>query len=177
MGKYISNGQGWTYGIVSSISDVQNITTANAGDSVFCEECERPCYYDGDVWTNEDCVIITYAYPDEDPLSEGDVVVTANTGAGANIVEATKSISAGNGRVLGTVVWTSSNNVKVAVAVKGRYRVKLTTSIGSGRIITTSTTAGSAQQNAGSYHTGAFAFTTGSGTTPHCIILARKELY
>jgi hypothetical protein len=177
MGKYISNGQGWTYGIVSSISDVQNITSASVGDSVFCEDCERPCYYDGDVWTNEDCVVVNYAYPEEDALVEGDVVVTANTGLGASVVEVTKSIAAGNGRILGVVVWTSADDTKVSVAVKGRYRTKLTSSVGAGRVITTSTTSGSAQQNAGTFHTGVFGFTTGSGTTPHCIILARKELY
>lgn len=175
MGRYISNGQGWTFGIVDDVSDVAALASeAEEGDSVFCRNIERPCYYSGDIWTNEDCTIVEYHNSDEDPLSYGDVVIVGDELA-ANVVEAETTTTANNSRILGVVVWTSGS--KLSVAVKGKYKVNTPLSIPIYRKLSTSTTAGQASVLSGIFHTGMFAFATETAQNPVSVILARKELY
>jgi len=175
MGRYISNGQGWTFGIVDEVSDVESLSSqAEEGDSVFCRAIERPCYYSGDIWTNEDCTIVEYHDPTEQPLSYGDVVIVGDE-LGTMVVEAETTTTANNSRILGVVVWTAGS--KLSVAVKGKYKVNTPLAIPLYRKLSTTTTAGQASVLTGIFHTGMFGFAIESVQNPVSVILARKELY
>jgi hypothetical protein len=171
--SYISNGQGYTYGIK---------TLANApasgmsiGDTFFCTDNNRVMTYDGAFWVCDDFVIMVNRIGRT--LLQWELVVVQSSGTTSEINCTVTSIQQSES-VVGVVVYAAANNSNCVVAIKGKYKVLVSAATAIAAPLTTSTIPGRAITRSSNAQ-GIFGFATtstlGSGTVD-CIIMPRKEL-
>jgi hypothetical protein len=172
---YIANGLGYTYGL-KTLSQIDSITGMVDGETVYCSDYNKIFTWD-DYWMCSDFIVVTNSAGAT--LDRWDVVIGA-TGGTASVPACATTTTAGNGKVLGVIVFGGVDTATVVIAVKGNWRANCDEAMTTGNDITTSTTAGEGQFNAGSYSAGVFALateTTGGAGACNCIIMPRKELY
>ena len=171
---WIDNGKYYTYG-KKTLSQIDSITGMVRGETVYCTDHNRIFTYEDD-WMCSDFIRLENG--SGGTLNRWDVVIN-EPGAGVTVTCDTTT-TAGNGQVLGVVVFGGSAGSQVVVAIKGNWRANCDEAIDIGDALTTSTTAGEAQLNTGSYYGGVFGWateTTGAAGPVDCIITARKEFF
>lgn len=173
---YIAEGSSYTYGL-KTLSQIDSITGMVDGETVYCTDHNRILTY-GDEWMCSDFVMMKNR--SGGALSRWDIVVVESGGTSTEI-SCDTTVSSADGSVVGVVVFGgASDGDNTAIAIKGNWRVNVDEAISLGEPLTTSTTAGEAQGNAGSYYGGVFGWATessvGAGTVD-CLITSRKEIY
>jgi len=172
---WIGNGRGYTYGL-NTLTQIFSIVGMQIGETVYCTDHNRVFTYNGAQWVCDDFVIMVNR--SASTINQWDVVV-AGTGGTATEISCTTTATSGNPGVVGVAVATATTGSNVLIAVKGNWKCNVAASTSTGADLTTSTTVGKAQNNAGSFSEGVFGYATtsvsGSGTV-NCIITTRKEL-
>jgi len=171
---YISLNNGYTYGIRTLAN--RPTTGLSAGETFFCTDNNRVMTYDGTFWVCDDFVVMVNR--SGVTLNQWDLVIVQQGGTSTEI-SCVRTTTSGNPLVVGVVVYQALNGANCVIAVKGNYRVAVSSATSLGADLTTSATSGSAQTNAGIFSKGVFGFATsstaGAGQVD-CIIMARKEL-
>lgn len=114
---YISNGQGYTYG-VKTLTEIDSITGMVAGETVFCSDNFRKHTYDGDLWMCSDYIKLTNQSGGS--LARKDLVVI-DTGTAASV---TTTTTYGNDLVVGPVAFGGNDGDPVAVVTFGHADVE-----------------------------------------------------
>jgi hypothetical protein len=113
------NKLGYSRGVIANLSDAPNLVNPQTGETVFCTENYRVLTYDGALWMCDDFVRLVNG--SGSTRAVGDLVCAA-TGVFGNVVitNATQ-----NPRVIGPVVYSSTNGSPIAVAIKGKYKCRV----------------------------------------------------
>ena len=170
---YIAKGQYYTHGL-KTLSQIDSIT-GTRGETVYCTDYNRIFTWENS-WMCSDFIRLENGTAGT--LNRWDVVIN-EPGAGVTVTCDTTT-SAGNGQVLGVVVFGAASGSQVVVAIKGNWRANCDEAITIGNALTTSTTAGEGQFNTGTYYGGVFGWateTTGAAGPVDCIITPRKEFF
>ena len=169
---YINKGRNFTYGVVSTLSNVDSLVSPSAGDTVFCLENNRMMTFDGQVWMCSDFIKLINA--SGSTLTRGDVVVVSNSTVGGVSTTSTSN----NRLVVGPVVFGATVNNPMAIAISGIYSVRIADSTNAADIAYTSITSGAATSTT-STSTGLFGVFVEqkSSGLAKCVIRPRTDVY
>jgi hypothetical protein len=109
----------YSRGIVSTLADVNSLTSPQLGETCFCSENGKVMTYDGELWMCDDFIKATNS--SGSTRSTGDVMTWVTTSGTST--EATISLTPT--LIAGVVVWSSANGSPVALAYKGIYKVDI----------------------------------------------------
>jgi hypothetical protein len=113
------NKLGYSRGVIANLSDAPSLPNPQTGETVFCTENYRVLTYDGALWMCDDFVRLVNG--SGATRAAGDLLI-ASTVAYGNVVVTTTTQSP---RVIGPVVYSSTNGSPIAIAIKGKYKCKV----------------------------------------------------